>query len=289
MESNSSSKSGAQQEWWKRPIRMMRVDFAPDFSQIKHVDLEALAKSRSEDWKVNCEWVVGTPGFLDAGHKTTFAAEGYERFPGFEDFDYLREYTPIAHKHGIRVISYLNGHFFSGDFARKHPDWEQITCRGEAYGKESPLYGNGTTFCVNTPWREWMFGVIREAMKTGIDGVFLDGPVIYPDSCYCPRCQEKFRAKYGADIPFEDWTDPLWRRFISFREDSLAEFLRDARQVVKETKPDGVIFLNAGNWQPTGWRVARDMVKVEPYQDINGAEYFFHYGEKPGPFDSFMA
>lgn len=279
----------AQKEWWQRPVRMMRVDQAPDFSKVKHLDLEALAKGRVEDWGVNCEWVVGTPGFKDAGHLTTFAAEGYDVFPGFEDFDYLRTYTPIAHKNGLKVISYLNGHFYSYEFAAKHPGWEQMTCRGVAYGRETPLYGSGTTFCVNSPWRDWEFGLIREAMKTGIDGVFLDGPVIYPDSCYCPHCQAKFRAKYGADIPMEDWENPMWRNFMAFREDSLAEFLRDAQQVVKEIDSNGVIFLNAGNWQPNGWRVARDVLKVEPYQNINGAESFFHYGFTPSPFESLMA
>ena len=198
-------------------------------------------------------------------------------------------YTPIARKYGLKVISYLNGHFYSCAFAEQHPGWEQITCRGAAYGKESPLYGSGTTFCVNSPWREWEFGLIREAMKTGIDGVFLDGPVVYPDSCYCAHCQAKFRAKYGEDIPLEDWENPLWRKFIGFREDSMADFLRDAQRSVKEVKEDGVIFLNAGNWQPTGWRVARDVLKVQPFQNINGAESFFHYGSERGLFDSLMA
>jgi hypothetical protein len=275
-------------EWWQLPVRFMRVDYAPDFAQVKHMDLDALAKSRIDDWQINCEWVVGTPGFTDAGHLTTFAAEGYEIYPGFEDFDYLRVYTPIAHKHGVKVISYLNGHFYCNKFAESHLGWEQITCRGVAYGKESPLYGSGTTFCVNSPWRDWEFGLIRGAMKTGIDGVFLDGPVIFPDSCYCPHCQAKFRAKYGADIPLEDWENPLWRKFVGFREDSLADFLRDAQTVVREVKPDGVIFLNAGSWQPTGWRVARDVLKVQPYQDLNGAEAFFHYGFEHSLFESLM-
>lgn len=288
MSNEFSNDDTAQKEWWKRPVRFMRVDYAPDFAQVKHMDLDALAKSRVEDWQINCEWVVGTPGFRDAGHKTTFAAEGYETFPGFEDFDYLRTYTPIARKHGLRVVSYVNGHFYSPKFAAEHPGWEQITCRGVAYGTESPLYGSGTTFCVNSPWRDWEIGLIREAMKTGIDGVFLDGPVIYPDSCYCPHCQAKFRAQYGADIPLEDWENPLWRKFISFREDSLAEFLRDSQKAVKEVNPDGVIWLNAGSWQPTGWRVARDVLKVEPYQDFNGAESFFHYGHNADLYGSLM-
>ena len=275
-------------KWWHLPARFMRVDYAPDFSQVKYMDLGALAKSRVEDWGINCEWVVGTPGFGDAGHLVTFKAEGYETYPGFEDFDYLRTYTPIAHKHGLRVISYLNAHFYSKQFAQDHPGWEQITCRGEAYGDESPLYGHGTTLCVNSPWREWAFGLIREAMKTGIDGVFLDGPVIFPDCCYCSHCERKFRDRYGADIPQEDWTNSIWRQFVSFREDSMAEFLQGAQQAVHDVHPDGVIHLNAGSWQPGGWRGAREILRVQPYQEINGAESFFYYGLKPSLYETLM-
>ena len=147
---------------------------------------------------------------------------------------------------------------------------------GEAYGKVHPLYGNGTTFCVNSPWRDWAFKLIEETMKTGVDGIFLDGPVIYPDCCYCESCRKKFKERYGAEIPKEDWQDPLWKTFIEFREDSMAEFLRDARDVVSSINPEGVIFLNAGSWQPGSWRVARDAKRLSRYQNFSLAEAFFH-------------
>ncbi len=257
---------------------MMRIDYAPDFSQIKYMDLERVAKGISEDWKVNCEWIVGSPGFLGHPQTTTFEAEGYGRFPGLEDFDYLRTYTPIAHSHGIRIISYLNMHWFAYDFADLHPDWEQVTSDGERYGRHFPLYGDGTTFCVNTPWRDWAFGLIREAMKTGIDGVVLDGPRSFTDCCYCASCREQFKSLYGADIPREDWEDPLWKSFIKFREDSLSRFMKDAHAAMCSVNPKGVIFTGSGGWAPGAWRAARDIQNLEPYQNFNLAEAFFHYG-----------
>ncbi|MFA7373039.1 MAG: hypothetical protein WC074_05715, partial [bacterium] len=119
-----------EKKWWESPVRMLRMDYAPDFSVLKDMDLEAVAKSHKEDWGINCEWIVGTPGFSKATHQTTFKAEGYKEYPGLEGFDYLRTYTPIAHKHGIRIIAYLNMHWFSYEFAAGHPDWEQITSNG---------------------------------------------------------------------------------------------------------------------------------------------------------------
>ncbi|MGC8971071.1 MAG: beta-galactosidase trimerization domain-containing protein [bacterium] len=263
--------------WWQRPLRMMRWDYMNDFSQIKGEDLDSLVRMKKEKLHINCEWIVGTPGISPGlGYLTTFNAEGFDRYPGFEDFDSLRSYLPYARKYGIRLLVYLNMHWFSYKFAEDHPGWEQIMSNGEPYGKVHPLYGNGTTFCVNSSWRDWAFKLIEETMKTGVDGVFLDGPVIYPDCCYCESCQKKFKGKYGKDIPKEDWQDPLWKTFIEFREDSMVDFLRDAKKVVSKINPEGVIFLNAGSWQPGSWRVARDAKRLSRYQNFSLAEAFFH-------------
>ena len=51
--------------------------------------------------------------------------------------------------------------------------------------------------------------LIEEAMKTGIDGVFLDGPVVYPGCCYCEACQAKFQAQHGGAIPEEERSGEL--------------------------------------------------------------------------------
>jgi hypothetical protein len=278
----------ANKKWWEKPVRMLRVDYAPNFAAIKEEDLDALARSRREDWQINCEWIVGTPGFTGGGYCTTFKATGYELCTGFENFDYLRSYTPYAHKYSIKVIAYLNMHWYPYEFAEAHPGWEQITGNGQSYGRVNPLYGNGTTFCVNSPWREWAFGLMQEAMKTGIDGIFLDGPVIFPDCCCCSSCQQKFQMQYGQAIPEEDWMNPIWKSFLEFREDSLAGFLSDAQKRVQEISPDGVIFLNAGSWGPGGWRIARDIQKTGPFQNFNGAEAFFHYGKYQNIYGALM-
>lgn len=263
--------------WWQKPLRMMRWDYMDDFSRIKGEDLDSLVRMKKEKLHINCEWIVGTPGVSPGlGYLTTFNAEGFERYPGFEDFDCLRTYLPYARKYHIKLIVYLNMHWFSYEFAKAHPGWEQITSNGEPYGKVHPLYGNGTTFCVNSPWRDWAFKLIEETMKTGVDGIFLDGPVVYPDCCYCEFCQEKFRERYGREIPKEDWQDPLWKAFIEFREDSMADFLKSAREAVLRINPEGVIFLNAGSWQPGSWRVARDAKRLSRYQNFSLAEAFFH-------------
>jgi len=269
--------------WWEKPMRVMRLDYLTDLVKMKEADLDSLARSKRHDWHANVEWVIGSLGAAPGlGYYVTFDAPGYEKYPPLGDFDLIREYLPYARKYGIRVLAYLNMHWYSFEFAGEHPGWEQITSDGTSYGRKSPLYGSGTTFCINSPWRDWALGMIREAIRTGIDGVFLDGPVIYPGCCYCQHCSEKFRERTGSDIPrVEDWSDPLWKEFVAFRGDSMASFIGDARDVVKGVNPDAVVYLNGGSWRSGNWNLARDMQKLRGFQDINGAEAFFH----PGPYD----
>lgn len=270
-------------KWHERPVRMMRLDYIDQLARVKDADLEALARSKRDDWHINCEWVIGTPGIAPGlGYYATFDTPRFEKYPPLGDFDLIREYLPHARRHGIHVIAYLNMHWFAYDFADANPGWEQLFSDGTPYGKAHPLYGGGTTFCVNGGWRDWARDMCAEVMKTGVEGVFLDGPVVFPGCCYCPACRAGFRERFDADIPpSEDWSDERWKDFVEFREDSMAEFLRDCRAAVHSVNPEGVIFLNAGSWHAGAWRVARDIEKVGDYEDFNGAEAFFH----PGPRD----
>ncbi len=270
------------------PLRMIRIDYVPDFSIVESLEPEHVFKSLKEEWNINCVWLVGTLGFDGLGHKTTFDANGYEKYEKLGKFDYLRTYVPFAKKYGIIVIAYMNMHWYRYEFAEKHSEWEQVTSDGDKYGKVHPLYGNGATFCVNSPWRDWALGLLEEVMKTGVDGVFLDGPVIFPDCCYCEFCRDKFSQQIGEEIPREDWEDPIWKKFVEFRESSLSSFLKDAREKIKRINPEAIIFINSGGWAGSSWRLARDIQKLNPFQDLAGAEAFFHYAEIHNPYETLV-
>jgi len=67
------------EKWWEQPVRMLRVDYAPDFSIIKHLDLAEVARSHKEDWGINCEWVLGSFGWDGMGHLTSFKSEHFQQ------------------------------------------------------------------------------------------------------------------------------------------------------------------------------------------------------------------
>jgi hypothetical protein len=191
--------------------------------------------------------------------------------------DLVGEYLPEAHKMGIHVFIYINVHWYSRELIERHIDWAQKTRDGEPL---KGLYGSeGGSCCVNSPgYREWCFKTIRElADKYPIDGIFLDGPTFAYETCYCGHCRLKFRDNYGVEIPEkEDWRSPIWRKFIEFRYDSIAEFLRGCEKALKEIKPESVIYMNSSGVWPT-WVNGRDNRRLIKYQDILGAEGGFLY------------
>lgn len=265
-------------QWWRKPLRTMRHDYGAHFERFVKSDLQIVARETRELWHCNTELVMGSLGCPPGlAHVTTFDASGFDKLEQLGERDALREYVPIAHANGIRVIAYLNMHWYSYEFAESHPGWEQITYSGESYGRVAPLYGSGTAFCPNSSWRDWAFKLIIEAAKTGVDGIFLDGPSMFPGCCYCETCQRLFREKTGAEIPEkEDWSNPLWKKFVAFREESMVNFLREARNALHSVNPDAIIYINGELWSCPS---ACSPWQLEPYQDMAGAEAFF----SPGP------
>ncbi len=270
-------------KWWQKPVRMMRRDFLGDFSRYKDLDLETFAREAKHRWHINCEWIMATPGCAPGlAYMTTFNSAEFEKAPGLGDFDILREYLPHARKHGIRVVPYINAHWYSYEFAESHPGWEQLLEDGTSYGRKHPLYGGGTTFCLNSPWRDWIFRLIREVIAIGVDGCFLDGPSICPNACYCEHCRRLYEKATGQKrLPkYMDWADPDWKRFAQFRRDSRANFIRDARTEVESVNPDAVIFLNGGGFSSANIGGGGDVYKFQEHQHFTGAEEFYHVSEE---------
>ena len=100
--------------WWLRPVRMMRRDYVGDFQRLMKADLNALAREARERWHVNCEWIMATPGSSPGmAQYALFNTSKFEKFPGLGEFDLLRAYLPHARKYGIRLVPYINLHWYS--------------------------------------------------------------------------------------------------------------------------------------------------------------------------------
>ena len=194
---------------------------------------------------------------------------------------YMDEYLRTASEKGFNTILYFNVHCLKELFLKEHPKWVQRDMRGEPI---RGLYGGKkyVTPCVNTGYRTWVAERVKYLLKRyNIAGIFLDGPCFFEGACYCESCREKFREKYGEELPaWEDWENPSWKKFLEFRYESITEFLKDVYQAGKEVREDAIIYKNSSPLAPT-WPLGRDNRRLIKFEDMLGAEGGFIFYGRP--------
>jgi hypothetical protein len=133
---------------------------------------------------------------------------------------------------------------------------------------------------VNSPWRQWVFERLRELCAYPIDGIFFDGPVFFDDCCYCAHCKAKFAARCGEAMPRKDAhrEDGRLPALVEFQSDSICDFVRAARNVIKSINPGFLFYVNANPLQPS--RItARDNRKLAACADVLASEGGFLGGD----------
>jgi hypothetical protein len=264
------AQSAAPRWWQKEPLRIS--DIVTSMGRLDEVPPAELA-----EWKAsrgfNAEHleIMGMSGGLD-DQEFYF----HSKVAGRVNRDYLREYITEAHKRGIRVMIYFNVHWYRIPFGEKHPDWRQITESGKPLGG---VYETGTDFCLNTPWREWCFQVLRDLAAYGVDGIFYDGPVYRADTCYCNYCRAKFRKLHGEDMPSKKTrTGAQFKRLLDFQVASMREYFKESNQVLKSISPD-IAFYTNGGVRGANWATARINRELIEHQDLLGSEGGFISGD----------
>ena len=254
----------AQRPWWQdEPLRI--VDVVTSFDELKrHSPAEWAEMKAAQGYNVEHLEVMNLfKGLDDRGWY--FRSKLASR----ENADFLRAYLPEAKKRGIRVMIYFNVHWYTREFGDQHPDWLQIREGGKHVDN---VYITGTDFCVNSPWREWVFQVLRDLAAYPIDGIFFDGPIFFPDTCYCRHCAAKYRRLHGAELPSKKVRSGAGARdLLNFQANSLADFLRDSRKVLDGRNPPIALYMNGGE-RGGNWATARlNRVLVEE-QHLLGSE-----------------
>lgn len=258
--------STASLPWWEREAPLRILDTANCYTGVTSPmpDLEA-ARKASSGYNAEHLHVMGMAGGLD-DQEFFFSS----KVAGKRNEDYLGKYLPEAKKRGLRVMIYFNIHWFKPSFGDKHPDWLQIR---EVGGPITNLYGGpGTTCCMNSPWREWVFQIVRELCAYPIDGIFFDGTSFREDTCYCRYCQEQFQKAYGAKLPSKKKRQGKGARdLLEFQVNSQLSFMRDSRQIIKSSNPT-IAFYRNGGVRGGNWATAKLNRVLISEQDILGSE-----------------
>ncbi|MBI5010777.1 MAG: hypothetical protein HZB98_14275 [Bacteroidia bacterium] len=260
-------------KWWEtEPLRIVELEQGYEFA-----DKFEILKDLGANTEHATRFTGTSPGtsFLDA----------HNLFSGKKvDYSSLNPYLTEAHKRGIKVIIYYNVHAIEINYARQHPDWQQIKSDGKPIEN---VYSVDSSFCINSPWREEVFTTLRKMCDYPIDGIFYDGPIFFASTCCCESCRKKFREKYSKELPDKtilagNRLDKGWKEIIEFQSDSLAGFLRESNTIIKQKNPQILFYMN-GNTLAPSWPTARNNRKIARETDILGAEGGFLYGEFKEP------
>ena len=233
-----ASTADSSEKWWeKEPLRIL--DLVTVFGQINWRPVAELAREKAA-FGCNAEHL----------HVMQFAGGGLDdqgfyfktKLAGKPNPDFLGQYLPEAHKHGLRVFIYFNVHSYAMPFGEAHPYWRQIREDGTPL---TGVYQTATSFCVNSPYREWVFQIDRDLCAYPIDGILYDGPIFFPQTCYCRYCQEKFRQRFESDLPSKkERKGKRFEQLLEFQSESLADFVRDSQTVIKAINPSVALYMN---------------------------------------------
>ncbi len=238
-----------------------------------------------------------------------------------EDSLYISDIANYVHTNypGMKAIMYIaplekqttdvdldkNGIIDSGKTSvyTEHPEWLQVGISGNPavfYGAVA-FWIDSTSedvfLCPNDPvYRQIWINNFAKIAATGLDGVWWDVPFFFHYfgnnwdgewPCHCSDCQTAFQNFSGSPIPSnEDWSNPLWRKFIDWRYQSMGKFISSCKNSARAVNPDFVLFNEA--WNPVGRFEPQDgfesfLSRVNNYNDGIAHEFYpikpddYHY------------
>lgn len=238
-------------DWHKKPLAIMGHVF--DYWLLPQDHDAVVARKRELGFSAE-HWLGSsfkTGG--ESGHDFLFRCRH-----GFKQ-DLLAEYLPAAHRQGLKVLVYINVHWFADDF---HPE---MLRRGPD-GKPAVAYGSGALVCPGGPFLDWALAVAEDVGEYDVDGVFLDGPI--SSLCYCESCQANWQARHGGPLPRAPFTLEQRRQIEDWNADKTADFVRQFRDRLRQKRPGAIVYHNGSTlWMPT-WANRRtvrhaDMLGIE--------------------------
>jgi len=195
------------------------------------------------------------------GYITTFFPE--------RDEQNLTEYLKKSRKHGIREIIYVNTHVLDLETSKNHPSWCQIT----KDGTPKVMYQIYSGVCVNPKgdFHKDFLKKLESLCKLDIDGIFMDGPVMFSTGCYCDTCRAAFEKRYGHSV-YEATKLELQEMAV----DTCTQHLKEVYELVKSINPNIMVYIN--NSALRSDITGSNTRKVYDYVDMVGAEGGFHGG-----------
>ena len=158
-----------------------------------------------------------------------------------EGKDLFGEVVESCSRRGIRVSAYFNCGLSNED-GLCHPEWCRIGLNGNLLNPD--IYDIGwvtpymRTMCPNSPWRDYLFSLIREVKeKYKVAGFLFDS--FNPFPCICPHCVKQMK---------KEGLDPINEKDVNlFAKKSVLRLAEDISNII-QAKENGFLsfFLGIG-------------------------------------------
>lgn len=227
----------------------------------------------AEDWSRKLESEETAKALSEAGINwvTTHFYKGFGLETEAEEIAATARLIANYHRHGVKVFTYIQYGTVMPETIQgeneKAANWGRVDWNGQHDGHP---YEYGDQYwrakpCANQPgFREHLLQCVEKAVEIGADGIWIDN--LNSDGCYCPRCQEAFRAYVAAHVqdPWHDLglrpeqlagltipramrpRDPLFQLWIRCRVEEVRKSLELICRRARELKPDVVMAANIG-------------------------------------------
>jgi hypothetical protein len=219
----------------------------------------------------------------------------------------IRSVAEAAHKANNHAFVYIagtecitaNADRAAHSVLKDHPEWLQRTITGEP-----AVFGYPAAFWIRkgdedvwiTPyapeWRKIYMERVRQIAATGIDGIYVDIPywMTHFDgwedtwASFDSYTLAAFQAQYGLDarkdVVLGDFSNPGFRKWVTFRIDTFTEFMREIRQNARSVNPAIMVIPEIyPGIEQEAVRVGADVYELYGVVDAVAHEYEFGSGD----------
>ncbi|NHN29013.1 beta-galactosidase trimerization domain-containing protein [Paenibacillus agricola] len=234
--------SGAAKWWDGRPWREIQTNLR----EIDMVDIDAERfVADLQEFKANVV-MINTAGII-ASYPTKLP---YHFQSPYLTGDSLEDIIAACHKADIKVVARTDFSKVRRPIYEAHPEWAYVSQKGEIID-----YNGDVHVCLSGDYQQ-IFApeIIKEAITTlNFDGIFFnmggyqvkDYSYNYYGICHCDSCQRRFKEMFDAPLPkVEDTTDPLYAKYLIFKQRMLKAYAIKMHEVILGVRPDIAIANN---------------------------------------------
>jgi len=163
------------------------------------------------------------------------------------ELKFIKRFTQFAHQKGLRVVWYYPVLEVLSPRAEKkgarsmfkdHPDWVQLGLNRKPnvfYGGKGRIHWveKGTEsawMTLQSPYAKYYLERIKKLAATGVDGLWVDVPLLNDIAAewsdHNPYARAKFKSDTGLTAPSSvNWSNKTWRRWVAWRHKEIAGFI----------------------------------------------------------------